>query len=97
MRTVTYKCDKCKRESTKENDLNLQEICIGTRSQTYSSYSYGYTINPYRELSVDWCEECREKMNIGNKKKEESAAPITIEDLIREIVVEVISASGNNQ
>lgn len=92
MQTITYKCDRRKKESTNKDVLDLEEICIGYRTKNYNSYTQSYTIDHYRALHAEWCKECRKELGLTEEKRKASNTPTpTLEDYIREIVAEVVN------
>lgn len=92
MQTTTYKCDRCGRESTDKSVLDLEEVCVGYRTNNYGPYQQCYTINNYARLRAEWCKKCREELCIREEEKKPNNSPIpTLEDHIREIVAEVVN------
>lgn len=94
MIVTTYTCDKCKHsQSDKEKPMQLWEIGIGISPMEKNRYAYS------RELSHKklWCRDCVVKAGIlpPNKDEKEKASepPITLEDIIREIIQEELEAS----
>ena len=95
MRTTTYKCDKCGKESVDIKTLDLIEV--GVHVGGYN-VSYPYGEHPKLQYNQEWCRNCREKAGLSlpkNDKKVE-VTPITLEDLVYDIVYEAACEALQN-
>jgi len=86
--TTTIKCDRCHKEvkNTEIKSININ-VADGANNRYEPSYSY-----PVKH--ADWCIDCCVEMQVYSPKKktdEPTPPPITIEDLVREIVREETS------
>ena len=95
MKTTTYKCDKCSRESTDIKALDLVEV--GVHVGRYNvSYSYGE--EPRVQYNQEWCKECREKagLSIPPRGKKVDVTLISLEDLVHDIAYEAACEALQN-
>jgi hypothetical protein len=95
MRTTTYKCDKCGAEDT-DNKIGIDTVGVfvgGYRER----YSYGYGPEPRVAREKEWCAECRIRAGLIEKPKDSSTvqAPLTLDDLVREIATEAANEAIN--
>lgn len=96
---TTYKCDRCKLDSTNWKDLDLKEIRIGMKKVSGSYSSSSYALHDFSNRKAEWCEACCREVGIipplfyGKTPQDETVQQPkpTLEDLIREIVQEEIS------
>ena len=89
------KCDRkdCAKEGFKEDGFEVHDIRLGRYNQHSSSYDVMKMTTRYQEWAVDWCSDCCKKFGIlGNvncyleNRKPDDPKPITLEDMVREIV-----------
>ena len=87
MRTTTYKCDKCGKEDTSNETLQLEKV--GVHVGEYN-VQYSYSVKPKLELNQEWCKDCRVKagLAIPPKNKIVEVTPMTLEDLVHDIAYE---------
>jgi hypothetical protein len=77
MQTTTYKCDRCGAEDT-TNDIALTTIRV-----QYGQYK------KEDKRTAEWCLNCRIETGLTNPKNGDVKPidpPLTLEDLVREIV-----------
>ena len=79
MKTMTFECDRCG-NIDQDNSMDLWKVEIKINGSQQSSLS-----------PVEWCRDCMLKTELLDnkneaKEKEIEVEPITMEDLIREIV-----------
>lgn len=92
MKIEIYKCDRCGKEDKKPEEIDLLNLTFGkSMYQTFGGKSI-YGILP--ELRVDWCADCRKKLNLlipyGPADRLPDQKPPTMEELLREIIREEI-------
>lgn len=89
-RITTYKCDRCKKSSETNKDLDLERVRV-----VWGDYSGAGSYK--QEHSAEWCKPCRIETGIENPNHDKAVAPIipppTLDDLIREICREEIDAA----
>ena len=87
MRLVVNTCDKCKKEIP--NDDTVWEVGITCEPVMYRS---GYHVVA-KQQKVEWCRKCVEDMRImlPLHRVDQETKPVTIDDMIREIVAEVMA------
>lgn len=96
--TTTYKCDRCGKESTNADELNLMLVAVGVKKERYSSY-YGreYDLHDWSNRQMEMCRSCREQLGLHDtehvKKDEPVSVAPSLEDMIREICREEITNS----
>lgn len=82
-----YICDRCKKEhDTAENIWDIAITCENSR------YRSSYT-TPTKHQSAIWCRTCVNEMGIFTpllRAEGDFPPPITIDDMIRAIIVETI-------
>lgn len=87
MITTTYTCDKCGHNQT--NDKQMWDIGISISTHLYIAHNRNLA---KREL---WCRSCIESVGLlppsPDSRKPPPDEPLSMEDLIREIVREEIS------
>lgn len=91
---ITYKCDRCGKESIEKSTLNLKIVGIGVKEEKYSSYQcHTYTLDDEQRREAEWCQECRTTVGLNNPQKEDSPppSPPSLEEMIREIIREEIA------
>ena len=90
--TITYKCDRCGKESIDKDELNLRIVGIGIKVDKYSSYQdRSYDLKDYYNREKEMCEGCRRELGIIEPMKKATGGlimpvPPTLEEVIREIV-----------
>lgn len=90
VKITTYKCDKCGTEdTTNEIDLERVGVFVGNYERDYSSC----VREPKIQLTQDWCRICRYKYGLipAVKESKVEVTPLTLEDMVREMVREEIS------
>ena len=96
--TITYQCDKCKKESTDRNILKLTTIGIGIKTDRMSSYDYEkFSLYDPLRREMDLCSDCLRALGFIHKKEsfeDTFPDPPTLEEMIREIIQEEIQ-NGN--
>ena len=96
---TTYKCDKCKKESTNSDELKLTTIGIGIKSETYGSSYREKEFHLYDPLrrEMEICPDCLSNLGFVRIEKTglgEVKAPYpTLENMVREIIREEIQNS----
>ena len=88
MKTTTYKCDRCGAEDT-SNEIRLERVGVFVGfHQVYKSYGKGLE----QPLEKDWCKACRLEVGfrIYSELEPTTETPITLEDLIRELIREEV-------
>ena len=94
MKTTTYKCDKCGAEdTTNEIDLERVGVFVGSYERSYSFC----VCEPKIQLTQDWCKDCRHKYGLipAIKESKVEITPLTLEDMVREMIREEIQAAIN--
>lgn len=89
MKTTIYKCDRCGAEDT-SNEIKIERVGAFVGSyQTYKSYGKN---NREQVLEKEWCQTCRTDVGfqLHYDPKPQTESPITLEDLIRELIREEI-------
>jgi hypothetical protein len=91
MQTTIYKCDKCGVEDT-TNEIKLDRVGIFVGNYE-RRYSWGNGIKV--EVTKEWCEKCRIAAGLIAKPKSLTVevTPITLEDMLREMMREEIQAA----
>ena len=92
MKITTYKCDKCGAEDTTNKiDLERVGVFVGSYERNYSCYVQ----NPEIQLTQDWCKDCRIRCGLIPAPKEAKieVTPLTLEDMVREMISEEIQAA----
>ena len=91
MIVTTYSCDKCRhKQEDRSNPRQLWEI--GVIIQDIGAFSRG-GFQDIKHKSI-WCRECIVDSGLQPPKKDEpTPKPITLEDIVREIIQEGIEAS----
>lgn len=90
---TTWKCDRCKKTWSSDKDKNpLTEVSVVT--MRYG----GRGEVPLSEWQAQWCENCRKATGVfrpANIEREQPSLPepLTLEEIIREIVQKEIQAS----
>jgi hypothetical protein len=91
MKQFTATCDRFKATETGDYEgklkLNLNDVGVGFK--VYRGYSYDFV-----GKTQQWCDDCCIKLGLKNPpdKKEPVVSPPTIEDMIRELVLNEIQA-----
>jgi hypothetical protein len=87
--TTTYKCDRCGAEAIDDRDF-LNEVGI-TLPERYSSYQTRKQVK-----STWWCRPCLVTCALESPRHGEAGpvAPVTLEDVIRDIMREEIQAAA---
>ena len=81
MKQLILTCDRC--NVVQQGDSKLSEVAAGILS---GSYDTKLDIRQ-RHYKVEWCESCCKHFGLVYIKKEDKPVePVTLEDLIREIV-----------
>ena len=94
---TTYECDHCLRVSQSNEQMwDVEVRCVSNDRRSYSRFE------PAPVFKVLWCRECVDKYgalgkNYVPKEKPSAVAPITIEDLIREIVTDAMTDELNQR
>lgn len=101
---IIVKCDRCgatAETNEEKNALNLQEVAVGIKKYSYSSYSpsYQYFQNQLKHQQ-QWCWKCceqvgfiQEKIPVGETEKPKP----TLEEIIREFIGTVVQDYLPNQ
>lgn len=87
MRTVIYECDKCGHEQ-QNDDEGMYKIELRVATFTYSSPLTGLP-----KQTVLWCARCTQQVGFVKTPKlpkEEQPKPITIDDLIKDMVIDAL-------
>ena len=94
MKITTYKCDKCGAEDTTNNiDLDRVGVFVGNYERDFSCFHRETEI----KLTQEWCRDCRIRCGLIPVPKEAKieVTPLTLEDMIREMMHEEIQAAIN--
>lgn len=92
MKITTYKCDKCGAEdTTNEIDLERVGVFVGSYIRDFSCYVQNSEI----QLTQEWCEDCRIRCGLipATKEAKIEATPLTLEDMVREMIRAEIQAA----
>lgn len=101
MKTTTYKCDRCGRESTDEGHLDLVKVAVGVQRTEYGSYRDAYHLtNERKDLSADWCKDCCIEVGFRTSRKVDKViqdTSLSLEDIIREFIAEEVESQLDNK
>ena len=97
MRITTYKCDKCGAEDT-TNEIDLEQVGGVFVRNDKRSHSF-FVCNPETQLTKEWCRDCRIRCGLIPTIKEPriEVTPLTLEDMVREMISEEIQAAINTK
>ena len=98
MKTILYKCDRCKREWAKGSKDAPQLWTIGLRYSSGEGITLNYPTTPSVYKDQHWCRDCMDKLNIVIPHPKEPATPTllpTFEDMVREMIAEEVITQIN--
>jgi hypothetical protein len=92
MKITTYKCDKCGAEDTTNKiDLERVGVFVGNYACSFSCFPR----EPEIQLTQEWCRDCRIRCGLipAHKEAKIEVTPLTLDDMIREMISEEIQAA----
>lgn len=102
---VIQTCDRCKKSYSDKNDKKVNLVTVSVcRNDRQGHYSEDHGVVWRRTggiMSADWCPACLAEMQLDadppKPKEGEHPTPVsTIDDIIREMIVEEVDGRINN-
>lgn len=91
---IVYTCDKCKEVLATPRGALRVEVSTAVFTSDGTETQCAYASQKRTECTALFCEPCARKAGFLNRLEEPVKAPLTLDDWLRELIQEEISANG---